>query len=194
MTEAYPLHWPAGYKRADFQSYSRFRTTAAAALQNLLKELRLLTGDNKNVVISSNVPLKKNGEMYADVASDTLDDPGVAVYFMYDGQQVVLCCDAWKTPAENVHAIGNAVNAIRGIGRWEVSDFIKRSFTGFKAIPETITRPWWVVLEIPETASQEEKKAAYYRLAAIRHPDKATGSHDAFTELIRSYQEARKEK
>ncbi|MEO5681435.1 MAG: hypothetical protein ABIQ88_02275 [Chitinophagaceae bacterium] len=195
MIEAFPLQWPSGYQRTIERKQSSFRLTAAQALADLQAELKLLADDVKSIVVSSNVPVKKNGDMYSDIANDDLSDPGVAVYFMYNGSQVVLCADAWVTPAENVRAIGLAINALRGLGRWKVSDMLNRAFTGFKALPESITKPWWQVLQLSEAGRNNRAtiELSYKTLAKSKHPDMPFGSHTDFTELQAAYTEGMKQ-
>jgi hypothetical protein len=52
----------------------------AQARDVLLNELRLASG--KDVVVSSNVPLRSDGLPYAQ--SGRLEDPGIAAYFKYN--------------------------------------------------------------------------------------------------------------
>ena len=81
--EAYPLHWPIGYPRTEKQQTSRFKysLTIAQARESVLEELRLLGASN--VIISTNVPVKKDGFLYASTRK--IDDNGVAVYFSLKG-------------------------------------------------------------------------------------------------------------
>lgn len=44
------------------------------------------------------------------------------------------------------------------------------------------------VLGVPRTASQDQVKAAFYKLAKELHPDRAPGNHDAFVKLQAAYQ------
>lgn len=47
-------------------------------------------------------------------------------------------------------------------------------------------RDWWAVLGVPRSASIDEIKSAYRKLAAKAHPDQPGGSHDAMAELSRA--------
>lgn len=85
-------------------------------------------------VLSSNIELRRDGLPYANRPEP--DDPGVAVYFMYDGEPRVFCCDKWDRVQDNMHAIGNTIGAIRGMDRWGVSDMLPRIFRGFQALPD----------------------------------------------------------
>lgn len=82
MTEnisAYPLTWATIYPRTLQQKReaARFEVSFSAARDDLLNELRLL--DAFAVIISSNVPLRRDGLPYATFKEP--DDPAVAVYF-----------------------------------------------------------------------------------------------------------------
>ena len=167
--------------------------TADAARIDLINEIFLLSGD-KNPVISSNVPLrKKDGRMFADMANSELDDSGVAVYFIFKNKQMALACDKWKTPAENIRALGLTINALRGLDRWGSSQIIERAFTGFQALPEqsSAVDDIWSILGLaskPETI--RHLKAAYNERLMIVHPDKPGGSVAAFHALQAAYKKA----
>ena len=74
MIEAFPLQWPIGYKRTSWQQSSRFNTSFANARDQIVKELRLMGA--KNVIISTNVPLRQDGLPYANFKA--IADTGVA--------------------------------------------------------------------------------------------------------------------
>jgi hypothetical protein len=61
MTTAYPLQWPDGRPRtpAHRRTKAAFSTTFAVARDNLVAEVRRLGG--RNLVISTNVPLRQDG-------------------------------------------------------------------------------------------------------------------------------------
>ena len=183
--EAFPLTWPVGYPRTKFPKGSLFNTSFAAARDSVLHEVKLLGG--KNVIISSNVPLKRDGYPYATFGR--LEDHGVALYFTYEGEQVVFACDKWSRAEDNLQAIRKAVEAIRGLDRWGVSEMLKRAFTGFKALPQDkkSSSEWWEVLDIDRYATQEQIKAAYRSLAKTNHPDSG-GSASAFRAIHEAYE------
>src|ERR1700692_308788 len=75
---AYPLYWPDGRNRTTSRVQSRFgKRTVAKALSELKEELNRLGA--RLVVISTNIPLKDNGDPYSDPGR--MKDPGCAVYF-----------------------------------------------------------------------------------------------------------------
>jgi len=193
MIESFPLSWPLGYKvtKKNARKQSLFKQTADQVQKNLRQQLHLLEADK--VVISTNIPLRKDGYFYSDMAHSEIAEPGAAVYFRYKGKDVVMCCDQYLTVADNLNALGKSINAIRDMERWGVSDFIERIFTGFKALPEqTNGFAWWLVLGVKEDATQDEIKAAYRNLSKVRHPDTG-GDAASFSALTTAYQQALKQ-
>ncbi len=185
MKEAYPLCWPSGYKRTLHRIQSRFKTTMDSAQRFLRDEVQRLGGNN--LIVSTNVPVRNDGGLYADWMRKKIDDPGVAIYFKRKGKEISLCCDQYNTVWENIYALGKGIEAMRGLERWGVSDFLDRAFTGFTALPESIiTRYWWQVLGVSNNATSEEIRTAYLKNAKILHPD-AGGTVCAFQELQQAY-------
>jgi hypothetical protein len=190
--EAYPLHWPSGYAKtpAGKRKYSQFKNTLGSARDFLKDEVRRIGG--KNLIISTNIPTKQNGDLYADYARYKLDDPGVAIYFKYNEKDVALCCDQYEKVWENVQALAKAIEALRGLERWGVSDFLDRAFTGFKALPDTTLqeKDIWQTLglnEKPESTIIVHQ--AYKQQVKKVHPD-VGGSSEAFHRLQQAYQMA----
>lgn len=194
MIEAYPLSWPAGYPRSRFPQRAIFKTAFAKTRDQLTHELSLLGATQ--VVISSNIPLRRDGLPYAGQAQPK--DPGIAVYFLWQKEQRVLACDKWDRVEDNLHAIELAVGAIRGLERWGVSDILKRAFQGFTALPGPSAKPpWWHVLDCERSAPLETVERVYRTYAKECHPDRnGQGEWNGLTmtDLNRAIQEARQEK
>lgn len=193
MIEAYPLDWPIDYKRTPVQKKkcSQFKNTLGAARDFLKEEVRRLGG--KGLIISTNVPVKQNGDLYADFGRYKIEDPGVAIYFDWNDKHILMCCDQYYKVWENITALAKAIQAIRGLERWGVSEFLERAFTGFKALPEhteSETSIWETLGLSTKPASVEIVKSAFRERSKIVHPDKATGSREAFTELQNAYEKA----
>jgi hypothetical protein len=146
MAEAYPLSWPLGWERAKVQVASRFDTNTTKALKLLTSEVSRLGGTA--LVISTNVPLRSDGQMRADREPV---DPGVAVYFQRNQKPVVFACDKFDVVRDNLLAIAKTIEAMRGIERWGASEMMERAFSGFKGLPETAGKgeDCWIVLNIP---------------------------------------------
>lgn len=194
MTEAFPLAWPQGWPRTKTPQSSRFDVTFAAARDGLLEEIRMMGGTLP--VLSSNVALRRDGLPYANNSEPT--DRGVAVYFMWRGEQRVFACDRWDKVKDNIRALQKTIEAIRGIERWGASDMLDRAFAGFTALPApgaTAKRPWREVLGFPPASSPDREgiDIEYRRKAKTAHPDTHGGSHDAMSELNRAREEALRE-
>lgn len=194
MIEAYPLTWPMGYDRTEpsKRKASQFRMTAGKAIDTLRREVTKITDYKKHdLIISTNIPVKKDGYFYANEADRKIDEPGVAIYFQYKGKQVALCCDQYLTPKENILALGKTINALRAIDRYGVSDFLNRTFTGFKELPQTVEISCWQILGIEPTRDADIIKDVYRKKAMELHPDKGGDSHE-FARLSAAYDLAMK--
>lgn len=192
--EAYPLYWPQGYGRTTHSQRARFVTTLGKARDYVKDEIRRLGG--KHPIISTNIPLKNDGDLRADWTKYKTDDKGVAVYFEHKGNQVCLCCDKYNTVWDNLYAIGRTIAALRQIDRDGVSDFLNRAFTGFKALPDNSTinmfKEWHNVFGLPETATVDMIKSRYKELSKFYHPDMPNGDKDKFQEINNAYEQAKK--
>ncbi len=189
MIEAYPLCWPIGQKRTANPTYSRFgEHTLTKATKYLLEEVERMKGDNP--IISSNIPLNKNGEPRADYLKKQIQDKGVAVYFTRNKQQVVLACDRWDNVEDNIWAIACSIEAMRSLERWGVSEMLDRAFSGFLAIPERATgRNCWDILDLRQTKDINLIKEKYRVLLKICHPDYG-GTQERLSLLIQAKDEA----
>lgn len=219
--EAYPLCWPEGWKRTavhvrrsgyQFKGgdtygwrpgttervyVGRRQITPDRARKLLVEELERLKA--RAVIISSNVPLRADGEMRADAATRRYDDPGVAVYFQFKGKPMVMACDAYDNIASNLRSLGLAIEALRQLERHGGGVMMERAFAGFSALPPPEgakpRRPWWEVMrysddpEEREMLSAAEIEARYRAMANKLHPDHG-GSDDAMAELNAAKEEA----
>lgn len=185
--EAFPLHWPIGFERNNSQTVSQFKCTLGQARDGILQQIRQLKGTN--VIISSNIPLKKDGNMYASLKPID-NDHGVAVYFTWKNDQYVLACDKYYQIWENLRAIEKSIEAIRGLDRWGASDILARAFTGFKALPESSfpMAQWYDILGVHQGSNYEAITSSYKKLVKKYHPDnQETGDRDRFDEVQSAY-------
>lgn len=189
---AFPLHWPLGYIRTKERTKSKFGRTPDQAQRELHYEIGRIGGSK--LIISSNLRVRTDGYYYATDLLKKIDDPGVAIYFKRKGSDIVMCCDKYHTVFENIDALSRGLKALRDMDRWGVSDFIERSFAGFKALPPPSVKEWWEVLAFrSKPESFDAVKSAYKLLAIQFHPDAgAHGSHEMMTEINAAYNKAKK--
>lgn len=191
MADNYPLSWPEGFPRSNTRETGRFKTSLSAALKNALDSLRLFGSDSgravSNVILSSNVTLGQNRPA----------DPGVAAWFLWDGEQRCIPVDRYTTVEANLQAIHHILEARRVELRHGTLALVRATFQGFTpALPAPgAKRPWRDVMGCApgERVTRDIVEARYRRLASIRHPDKPGGSHEAMAELNRARDEALKE-
>ena len=122
----------------------------------------------RNAVISTNVELRQDGLPYSNRRRP--DDPGVAVYFMYEGRQQCIPCDRWLSVEENLRAVWKSIEALRSLERWGAKSFVDAAFTGFAALPAPgSARAWWDVLGVSQHATVDEINAAWREKARQSH-------------------------
>lgn len=198
---AYPLQWPLGWDRAIVRMPARFsakskasgestsvssrRVTLAEGRKRLQTELRRVGA--RNVVISSNVKVTRDGLMRAD-APERMDDPGVAVYFQLDGTMMVRACDKWLRVADNLVALSKDIEADRGKGRWGVGTRAQ-AFAGSKLLSAMeAKRSWYEVFgfKVPPPRALFEKR--YIELMKKYHPDnQETGNASKASDVTEAY-------
>jgi hypothetical protein len=181
MIAAFPLQWPIGQQRTvtGRRQPSRFKLSLTSSRDDLLRELDLLGA--KDVVISSNLELRRDGLPYAD--SREPQDPGIAVYFERNKKPFVIACDTYTKATHNLRAVGVTVEALRTIQRHGASSMLEQAFTGFAALPAAgEKKKWWEVLGVPERATTNEVRSAYFDLSQIHHPDRG-GSRERMAEI-----------
>ncbi|MDB5814010.1 MAG: molecular chaperone DnaJ [Rhodocyclales bacterium] len=196
---AHPLQWPAGRPRTPHYNLenAKFDVTFARARDNIIAEVKLLTGGRWGTdpltVISTNIALRSDGLPLARQRAP--DDIGVAVYFTYKKRQMSFACDRWLKIEHNMQAIAKTIEALRGIARWGTGDMLEAAFRGFTALPApTAKREWREVLDLlyANHITTSQLRDSFRRAAAIAHPDRAGGSHDAMTAVNAAYEEAKK--
>jgi len=199
LREAYPLTWPERQARTppERRRVAKFTYPLVKARDELLRELKLLGA--QNIIISSNVPVRRDGLPLADAREP--NDPAVAVYFerstSYDRKKqqrvytpFVIACDSYQRVKWNLRAVGVTVESLRAIERHGSTSLLEQAFTGFAALPPAsgpeVEPPWWVTLGVPRAADPETVKAAYRALVKTHHPD-AGGDPVTFARIARAY-------
>ncbi len=188
--EAYPLAWPDGWPRREAfaRKVSDYKVTFMRARDELVRELK--AGRCRDVVISTNVPLRRDGLPLANTSEPK--DPGVAVYWTgrgMNGESVprVIACDVWRTVRENLRAVGLAYSSLRQIERTGASELLERAFSGFARLPEAAD--CWSVLGIDRGASVEAVTERFRLLAREHHPDRG-GNSETMSRITQAYHEA----
>jgi DnaJ domain len=185
---AYPLTFPAFQPRTRNRVRSRFDTTFGKARDELFRELKRLGATG--VILSTNVQLRQDGIPYANRSEPV--DPGVAVYFNWDGQPYCLACDRWDRVKDNIRAICLHIEALRGQERWGAGS-LKQAFEGYKRLPATVqSETWYRVLGVAPGADADEVQAAYRQLAKQYHPDNSeTGDRAKFEQINAAYEQSK---
>jgi len=180
---AYPLQWPAGWPRTEPQrrEHSKFKTTLTAAISNMTTEIKRMGGTA--IILSSNCAL---GQTNAT-------DPGVVVYFQWQGTAMAVPCDRWNRVDANVQAIALTIEAMRGMERWGAKHMIRAMFSGFKQLTSGSRRPWWDVMGILADSPTDLVHARYRELAKQRHPDTG-GNGELFATLQNAYEDFKRER
>jgi DnaJ-like protein len=204
---AYPLQWPAGWKRTEptWRVQAKFGKarrqegygenkrwipsrdlTIAEGTDRVLAELKRMGLGRDDVVISTNLRLRLDGLPHSSQAEPA--DPGVAVYWQ-DSMQArkVMAIDLYDRVADNLAAVAATLEAMRAIERHGGAAILERAFTGFIALPAPIVagmkREWWRVLDCSQHSSRETIEHSYRRLASRYHPDKENGDAAKMAEL-----------
>ena len=186
----FPLCWPAGWARTahHHRQRARFATgravttdlgngerrtdrvarplTVADAINRLSTELERLGATQE--ILSTNVPVRLDGLPRSGQAEP--QDVGAAIYFRLKGKPRCLACDRWDRVADNLAAIAQHIDALRRIDRYGVGT-LDQAFAGYAALPPT-AEEWWLILDVPRTASREQILSAHRQLAGQHHPDR----------------------
>ena len=197
MIERFPLSWPAGYPVTQKRVDSAFKIAFVQARDEMINELKLLIGyaEVKNIIISCNMPHNKDGLLTGKMPL-MYPNPGVAVYFKFNGEDKVIACDHWTHLHANLRAIGLTVAAIRSMDRYKCTDILSRAMGDMKALPQNAgaagDMSWWVVLGVKKDAPWTWIEKTYRDKIKIFHPDmKPNGDADVFNMVQKAYQEAK---
>lgn len=185
--EAYPLTWPAGWRRTspERRARSKFHTTefmpntfgagskkkpltVSQAIDRVARELQALNAWTTDTVISTNVPVQRSGLPYSNQKQPS--DPGVAVYWRKGKATRCIAIDRYDRVQDNLAAIAATLSAMRAIDRHGGAEILDRAFTGFTALPQP--EQWFQVLGVKSTSTRDEIDDAYRRLAMQHHPDR----------------------
>lgn len=212
---AYPLYWPAGWKRTkrdqqkrgEFETHSTVkletgvkkihkRVSTYDSLERIITELERMGVDRQDVIVSTNIKTRLDGLPYSGQAEP--EDVGVAVYWRPTEAAKTQCMaiDRYDRVADNIAAIALTLAYMRGIERHGGAEILDRAFTGFTALPPPIEtgRPWWDVLGFicaPDKVHLDDAEERYRNRAKLLHPDLRNGDHGKMAELNEAIRQAR---
>jgi len=188
------LDWPAEFDRTppeDREAYSGgFRVTRSTAFQNVLDELATWDGVT-DVQLDSGAEHQKRNPNKA-YANSSFDDPGVAVRFTKDGEEMAAACDRWDNPRDNAQDLYHYLHETRmqeqrGTVTAE-SEYEKLRLPSGEEDATAADPPPHAVLGVDSDASAEEVRAAFRERAKETHAD-AGGSSEAFKRVKRAKEE-----
>jgi len=182
----YPLSWPPGFPRSRLRDKGAFKTTLTVALANVNGSLRRFATDSgkkvEHIVMSSNVTL---GETRPQ-------DPGIAVWFTWDGLGLCIAVDRYQTVEANLQAIHHIIEARRVELRHGSLALVRASFAGFLALPAPQAaepKPWWEVLGVSKDAAEDEITIAFRKARSKAYP-RDGGDATRFAEVNEAYRQA----
>lgn len=194
---AYPLDWPAGWKRTSLRKEGRFYTnnkapTVAQAVERVMLELQRLGIRRYDLIISTNVPTRMDGLPRSDQGNPL--DPGVAVYWRkgQNGAMKCMAIDRYRAVADNLCAIAATLEAMRAIERHGGAEILERTFSGFAALPANASQPWRTVLEFPDDGltTPADVESRYRTLVLKYHPDGQAPDRERFEAIVQARKDA----
>lgn len=211
---AYPLCWPVGWKRTDPEDRTRGRfnksetvsskynpglsytnkksLSISDANKRVLKSLEAITGSSNDILVSSNIPVRKDG-LPRSVYSKP-DDPGVAVYWGVSTTDCkVMAVDRYDRVADNIAAIAATLDSMRTIERHGGAVILERAFTGFAALPTPENAGGWRwqdILQVGANYTLAECELNYKKLRSAAHRE---GNTELYMQLNRAIDQARNE-
>lgn len=205
VIQAYPLQWPAGWRRTEshrrerarfgqkeavyrddpvkgrYHAYDRSKDLSVFdAIERALKSLQLMGLSRDDVVISTNVPTRLDGLPKSNARVP--DDPGAAIYWRKGKDTRCMAIDRYDRVQDNIAAIAATLEAMRAIDRHGGASILDRAFMGFTALAAPVS--WWQVLELKgPNASADEIQTAHKRLSMKHHPDRPDGDTEKMASI-----------
>lgn len=133
MTTPFPLAWPEALPRhKGARETGQFRSTLSAALENARKSLVAFGRDSGMPIKESDIVFSSN---IGGLAVKAPTDPGIALWFKWDGAQRCIAVDRYAKPEANLQAIHHILEADRTKLRHGSLEIVRASFKGFIALP-----------------------------------------------------------
>ncbi|QYJ00792.1 J domain-containing protein [Thalassovita mediterranea] len=183
----YPVAWPGGIERTQRRTTAQFRSTLASARTNVLDSLRKFGDDTghkvSDVILSSNV---------TGLSGKMPEDPGVAVWFVWEGEYRAIAVDRYTKVEWNLQAIHHVIEAERTKMRHGGLSIVRSTLQAYLALAAPGARHWRDVLGLSDGATADDVKNKRRELAAKHHPDRG-GSPEQFAEINAAADRALKE-
>lgn len=179
---AFPLEWPQQFPRTKHREAGRFNTHFSVALGNVHNALYRFAKDSGKEIDNLRVSCNVTPSIRRP------DDPGIAIWFLWEGMQVCLPIDRYTLVSQNLQSAYHVIQARRAEIRHGSLELVRCSFKGY-LLATAPGEEWWRVLGVSKRASTEEIKKAYHRLASENHPDKG-GNDDMMAKINNAFQEA----
>lgn len=112
-----PLYWPQGWSRIPphKRKSALFSDHGIDAGRRAIEaEVKRFGG--KDLIISTNLELRLDGLPRSGQRQP--EDPGVAIYFHRNRQDVAIACDQYRTVHDNLWALSLTLDALRRIERY----------------------------------------------------------------------------
>lgn len=201
LPDAYPLKWPdevprtpeserqrSRFRKSRAVEYTKFdgtktsyqqkgNLTISEGIRRILDEVRRSGG--LYPVISSNLQLRRDGLPYSSRKEP--DDPGVALYFVLDGETICIPNDRYDRIADCMAAIAGHLDAMRSMLRWGCGTS-RQAFSGYRAQLPPPGLDWqstYATMSGAIPKSVERAKELHREVFAQRHPDKPGGMSHA---------------
>lgn len=142
----------------------------------------------RDVVISSNIPLRNDGLPMSGRTAPT--DTAIACYFKREGRPFVIACDHWLRTEQNMAGLAFVIQSLRTMERHGSPQLFEHALGGFKQLAaHEANESWWRVLGVESDATPDTVAAARMRLLEQHHPDRG-GDHERAASINAAYERA----
>lgn len=181
----YPLTWPDHFPRSKSRKVGQFRSTLAAALDNVKAELaRFAKASSRkveDVVFSSNYSLGDSNP----------EDPGFALWFNFDGERTCIPMDRYTRIEQNVQAAFRVLEADRTKLRHGGLHIIKADFRGRLALAPPVKAANW--RKFFGYSQSQTPTLAQVKTLRNRRAQEARDDNEQLVEINVAYEAAKKE-
>lgn len=186
------LDWPTGFDRtpaAERTKNRSFEASIADTTSDIETEMDRLDPDSWRAEIG-NQHTKSNG---LPLHNANPDDPGFILRWQKDGEQFAVACDDSPRLRDNLRTVYLWIHETRMRSQRPIetgeSEFAAARLPSGNGDAVAAEPPAHAILGVDPDASDAEVKAAYRKRVQETHPDKESGSREAF-ERVRDAKEA----